>query len=97
MSNDYKSMSEDRLREIARRRHFIKRGFYYHLCVFLIVSAVMLLIYFLTGEGFPWFAFPIGLWGLFIIGHIIGTINSLRRIDGRPSAVDREMKRLRKK
>jgi len=97
MGNDYQSMSEEKLRGIAQRRYFIKRGFTYHLCVFLIVSAVMLLIYFLTGEGYPWFAWPIGLWGLFIIGHIVGTINSLRRIDGKPSAVDREMKRLRKR
>ncbi|MBT3318418.1 MAG: 2TM domain-containing protein [Clostridia bacterium] len=95
--SDYKAMSESELRGVAQRRYFIKRGFYYHFGVFLVVCAVMLLLYFLTGEGYPWFAWPIGLWGLFIVGHIVGTINSLRRIDGKPSAVDREMNRLRKK
>ena len=94
---DYKAMSEGELRGVAQRRYFIKRGFYYHLGVFLVVCAVMKMFYFLTGELYPWFAWPIGLWGLFIIGHIMGTINSLRRIDGKPSAVDREMARLRKK
>jgi len=97
MATDYHGMSDEKLRSIAQRRYFIKRGFAYHLSLFLIVSAVMVLIYFLTGKGYPWFAWPIGLWALFIAGHIVGTINSLRRIDGRPTAVDREMQRLRKK
>ncbi len=97
MSIDYKSMSEEKLRNVAQRRYYIKRGFTYHVSLFLIVSALMVLIYFLTGKGYPWFAWPVGFWGLFIIGHIIGTINSLRRIDGKPGGIEREMEKLRKK
>ena len=94
---DYKTMSDEDLQKVAKRRYYIKRGFFYHLSIFAVLSAVMLLIYFLTGRGYPWFAWPIGFWGLFVIGHTIGTKRSLNRIDGKPNAVDREAKRLRGK
>lgn len=57
----------------------------------------MVIIYFLTGRGYPWFAWPIGVWALFILGHIYGTKKSLDAIDGKPTAVDREAARLKDK
>ena len=95
--NNYKTMSDERLKEIARRRHYIKRGFFYHLGIFLVISAALVVIYLLTGKDYLWPIWPIGIWSLFVITHLFSTKRSLKKIDGKPSAVDAEMKRLRKK
>jgi len=95
--NNYKTMSDDRIKEMARRRHYIKRGFFYHLGIFLVICAALVVIYFLTGRGYPWLVWPIGVWLLIVITHLFGTKRSLDRIDGKPDAVDREAARLRKK
>jgi len=94
---DYKSMSDERIKEIARRRHYIKRGFFYHLGIFLVISVALVVIYLLTGKGYLWPIWPIGVWSLFVITHLFSTKRSLNKIDGKPSAVDREAARLRKK
>jgi hypothetical protein len=95
--NNYKTMSDERLKEIARRRHYIKRGFFYHLGIFLVISAALVVIYLLTGKGYLWPIWPIGVWSLFVITHLFSTKRSLNKIDGKPNAIDAEMDRLRKK
>jgi len=93
----FSHLNDEQLRKVAQERVYVKRGYFYTLGAFIVLSGIMVGIYFLTGEGYPWFIWPIAVFGLFLLGHTFGTIRSLRMIDGKPGAVDREFKRLRAK
>ncbi|ARN76841.1 hypothetical protein BST97_01850 [Nonlabens spongiae] len=52
------------------------RGFYHHLLIYIVINAgIAYLNYFIDQWAFPWFLFPLGGWGLGVIGHAIGTFN----------------------
>lgn len=52
------------------------RGFYHHLLIYIVINAgIAYLNYYVDQWAFPWFLFPLGGWGLGIIGHAIGTFN----------------------
>jgi 2TM domain len=57
-----------RAREIAMARY----GFRWHLPIYLIVNAGLILIWFYAGGGFFWPVFPLAFWGLGVLGHYIG-------------------------
>lgn len=49
-----------------------KRGFYIHLVIFAIATAIMFMIHHKQGEhhwAYPWHAWIIAAWGLSLIGH----------------------------
>ena len=95
MQKDYASMNDADVKRYAKMRYYAKRGFFIHLSLYLIISGILVGIYFLTGQGFPWFAIPIGIWALVIIRHFFSMNRSLRRIDGNRDLVDMEADRLK--
>ena len=63
-------MSEDeQLRKKAKERAELKIGFYWHLPIYVIVNIMLFLIWFYTGQGFPWFIFPLIFWGIGLVAH----------------------------
>jgi hypothetical protein len=70
-------MSDEELYELARRRVEEKSGFYVHLIVYVCVNALLVLIWALAGAPrvtaaeIPWFAFPLGGWGMGLLGHFL--------------------------
>ena len=55
-------MTDEEIRKMARERVNEKKGFFIHLVV----------IWTVTGRGFPWFLFPLGGWGIGVIFHFLG-------------------------
>ena len=67
-------MSEDEIREMARKRVEAKKGFFIHLTVYIIVNAFLFIIwFFVAGRGYPWFLWPLGGWGLGLLIQAMGT------------------------
>jgi hypothetical protein len=64
-------MSDEQIYEEARRRVKIKKDFYNNLISYLVVNAVLVVIWALTGRGYPWFLWPLGIWGVFILSHFL--------------------------
>ena len=63
-------MSEEQIYRQAEKRVAAKRGFFIHLIVYVAVNILLALIWaFVAGRGFPWFIFPIVVWGIIIIIH----------------------------
>lgn len=85
-------MEETRLHEIARKRVQMKRGFAIHLTLYIAVNAMLILFWYLTGKGYPWFLWPLGGWGVGIIANIIALVMELSFPE--EEAIDREMHRL---
>lgn len=68
------NMSEEELYRLARKRVEEKKGFYVHFAVYLAVNALLIMIWWFTGEPggrFPWFIFPLGGWGIGVLFHFL--------------------------
>ncbi|MFC1953863.1 2TM domain-containing protein [Chloroflexota bacterium] len=63
-----KQKSEEEIYEEAKTIVEAKRKFYRDLVAYVIISTLLVFIWaFPAGRGYPWFWFPIGGWGIFII------------------------------
>ncbi|MAF85478.1 MAG: hypothetical protein CL875_03220 [Dehalococcoidales bacterium] len=64
-------MSEEELYQEAKKRVEEKRGFRNHLIIYLAVNAFLVIIWWVTGAGFPWFVFPLGGWGIGLLFNFL--------------------------
>ena len=87
-------MSEDELYERARKRVEEKKGFYTHIIAYVAVNALLVIIWAVTGRGFPWFVFPLGGWGIGLVFHILDVLVWQRKSDR--NAIEKEAEKLRK-
>ena len=68
-------MSKKREQEelyILARKKMERRAFYNHLGLYLVFSVILAIVWGSAGKGFPWFAFPVGIWGIAILLHFLG-------------------------
>lgn len=57
---------------LARKRAQDKIGFYIHFTVYVAVNALFIGTWWFVGDGFPWFIFVLGFWGIGLVAHFIG-------------------------
>jgi len=87
-------MSEEQIYEEAKKRVEEKKGFRNHVIVYLCVNTMLVLIWWFTGAGFPWFVFPLGGWGIGLLFHGLGVYVFSRRSDRR--AIEREAEKIKR-
>ena len=66
-----KPMTEEQMYEEATKRVKDRKRFYGGLATYLIVNAVLVVIWALSGQGYPWFLWPLGIWGVFVLGDYL--------------------------
>jgi hypothetical protein len=86
--------SEEELRRVARERAKRKADFYVHLAVYLAVNAFLVVLWWATGGGFPWFVFPLFGWGIGIAAHFMEAFIGHGFVD---RIAEREYERLRRR
>ena len=90
-----KQMTEEQIYEEARKRVEAKRGFYSHLVIYVIINIFLVLIWwFASGGGFPWFIFPLGGWGIGLLFHGLGVFFFDRRTN--KAAIEREAEKIKR-
>jgi len=89
-------MSEEEIYAEARKRVEEKKGFIIHFSVYVIVNIVLVLIWWGTGTGHPWFIYPLGGWGIGILFHFLGVFVFSRQSGWEKRAVDKEVERLKR-
>jgi len=80
------------LREAALERVKKRRDFHAHLLVYTLVNGLVLLIWALTGSGFPWPLIVMGFWG---VGLIMNAYDVYGRKPISEDEIQREIQRLR--
>ena len=90
------SMSEEELYNLARKRVEEKKGFYTHFAVYIVVNILLVAIWAWTGDGFPWFIFPLGGWGIGILFHFLGVFVFSKETGWERRAMEKEVERLKK-
>ena len=89
-------MSEEELYRLASKRVEEKKGFYTHFAVYIAVNIMLVIIWSVTGAGFPWFVFPLVGWGIGILFHFLSVFVFSRTGDWEKREIEKEVERLRK-
>ena len=66
-----KQKTEEEIYAEARKRVKEKKRFYSGLATYVVVNAVLVVIWALTGQGYRWFLWPLGIWGVFVLGDFL--------------------------
>jgi len=89
-------MSEEEIYRKARERVEEKKGFYIHLIVYILVNIMLIIIWAVTGAGFPWFIFPLGGWGIGVLFHFLGIFVFSRQTGWERRQIEKEVERLKR-
>ena len=90
-----KQLSEDEVYELAKKRVQAKKKFYGNLGAWAVVNAILVIIWALTTPGgYPWFLWPLCIWGAFILAHYLRVFVFGRKSD--IGAVEKEAEKIRR-
>ncbi len=91
-------MSDEEIRKIAHSRVAAKKGFYSNLLSYIVVNALLVLIwYFVSGAGYPWFLWVLGGWGIALIFHFFNVfVFPKEGGDWERKEVQKEMEKIKK-
>ena len=89
-------ISEEELYRQASKKVEEKKGFYIHFAVYIAVNIMLVIIWAVTGAGFPWFVFPLGGWGIGILFHFLGIFVFSQQSNWERREIEKEVERLRK-
>ena len=89
-------MSEEEIYRKAREKVEEKKGFYVHFIVYILVNIMLIIIWAVTGAGFPWFIFPLGGWGIGVLFHFLGVFVFSRQTSWERREIEKEVERLKR-
>jgi len=83
MSDAFERAAARAEEESARRRREKsargqRKGFRIHATVYVAVNLMLVLIWAVTGAGYPWFLFPLAGWGVGLAAHYATAHDSFR-------------------
>ena len=89
-----KQLSDEQIYEEAAKRVKDRKRFYSGLATYLIVNAVLVVIWALSGRGYMWFLWPLGIWGVFVLGDYLRIFVFKQRSDA--SAIEKEVEKMKR-
>ena len=82
------------LEELAKKRVQARMGLIVHASMYVVMNTGIILIWLLTGRGYPWFMWPLLGWGIGVLAHAVTLVIG----PGSPAetrAIGKELRRLR--
>ena len=90
-------MSDDEIRQLAQRRVAAKKGFFSHLASYIVINAMLVVIWAINGGGYPWFLWVTGFWGVAVIFHCLGVfVFSREGSDWEQNEIRKEMDKIKR-
>lgn len=89
-------LSDEELYRHARRRVAARKGFFVHLSVYIIVNALLVVIWATTGAQYPWFIFPLAGWGIGLLFHCLGVFVFSGNTAWEQREIEKEVERMRR-
>jgi len=71
-SPDTQRLPDEELYKLAKGQTDERKIFFSHLAAYIVVNAGLILIWWITSGGYPWFVWPLGGWGIGIAFHFLG-------------------------
>ena len=88
-------MSEEQIYEEARLRVKARKDFYSHLSAWAIISVILFIVWAITSfGGYPWFLWPVCIWGIFVLLNYIRVFVIKQKSD--KTAVEKEVEKIKK-
>jgi hypothetical protein len=89
--------SEEELRQRAEARVEERSHLLQHIGTYIIINGFLVVVWALSGRGYPWFLWVMAGWGIGLAAHIIGYFTGTRGQAARDRMVAKEMERMKKK
>jgi hypothetical protein len=89
-------LSEEEIYQVARKRVEEKKGFFTHLASYVVVNAMLVIIWAFTSRGYPWFVWPLGGWGVGLVFHFLGVYLFNKETGWERNELKKEAERIRK-
>lgn len=87
--------TDDKLYEEARKRVKARRDFFGNLTAYIVINIALVLIWaFPAGGGYPWFLWPLGIWGIFVLVNFFQVFVFQQKSD--IEAIEKEADRIRR-
>ena len=75
-------MTEEEIYEEAKKRVKAKRDFWGNFGAWATVNIILVVVWALTDPGgYPWFLWPLGIWGVFVLIHFLRVFVFERKSD----------------
>jgi hypothetical protein len=88
-------ISEEQIYAEAQQRVKARKDFYGHLSAWAIVNSILIIIWFIYSFGdTPWFLWPLGIWGAFILYKYIRVFVIKDKLDR--NAIEKEAEKIKK-
>ncbi|MFC2052188.1 2TM domain-containing protein [Chloroflexota bacterium] len=88
-------MTEEQIYEEAKQRVKEKKGFWGHFATWAAINVMLIVIWALTDlGGYPWFLWPLCIWGVFVLFHYLRVFVFARKADR--GAVEKEAEKIRR-
>jgi len=91
--------SDQEVLDVARRK-LESNAFYIHFALYFATNTLLGAIWRFSGKGFPWFVYPLGIWGILVVLHLmmVTVFYSRRKPSARATkAIEKEAMRLKEK
>ncbi|MFC1965642.1 2TM domain-containing protein [Chloroflexota bacterium] len=87
-------MTEEQIYEEARLRVKEKKGFWGNFSTWAAINVMLIIIWALTDlGGYPWFIWPLCIWGVFVLFHYLRVFVFARKSDR--GAIEKEAEKIR--
>ena len=88
-------LPEQEIIEVAKARVKKKRNFYSHLGIYITVNIVLVIVWALSGRGYMWFLWPLGIWGAFVLWNFI-EVFLIHGGTSEKAAIEKEVEKIKK-
>ena len=89
-------VSEEEIYKEARARVKKKREFYSHLGAYVSINIVLVVVWALSGQGYMWFLWPLGIWGVFVLWNFVDVFLLYSGPQSDKAAIEREVERIKR-
>jgi len=87
--------SEETIYEEAKLKVKAKKDFYGNFGAWAVVNIILVIVWALTDlGGYPWFLWPLGIWGVFVLLNFLRVFVFERKSD--TGAIEKEVEKIRR-
>lgn len=89
------STEEEQLRKRAETRVEDRIHLLQHIGSYIIVNGFLVVVWALTGAGYPWFLWVMAGWGIGLASHIVAYVSGGRNLARRERMVEKELQKMK--
>lgn len=65
---------DDEIEKLAKTRVQARMGFLIHAAMYVVLNTGLVVIWYSSGQGYPWFMWPLLGWGIGLLAHAISLV-----------------------